>query len=118
MDYPAEVAGTKTSQGQCQVKRTNSNAGSTRFRYIPASAKYREELDEIPERSRIRDPGSMGRRKDRRESRHGERDSRRDGYTTSEQSGKRSLGGTSKISQPGGKCLTTALVPDPDELYE
>ncbi|RJE24232.1 hypothetical protein PHISCL_03442 [Aspergillus sclerotialis] len=130
VDYPAEVAETQASQlhshvhGENQVKRANSTSSSRsgRFKYIPATVRYREELGEISTRSRSREPGGAGRKKDRRECRHDDRDyKRKRSYIESGNTGKKKLGSggrASRISQSAGKYLTTDMVPDPDEIYE
>lgn len=114
VDYPAEVAETQAGQlhshvhGENQVKRANSSSSSRsgRFRYIPATTRYREELGDASTRSRSREPGGAGRKEDRRESRYDERDYKRDRSRAS------------RISQSAGKYLTTDMVPDPDDIYE
>lgn len=88
-DYPTEIAG---SQGS-QLRRTNT----ARFRYIPATARYREELREIPQRNRsASSPGS-----DQRPVWHGK------------PAGKRA----SVASSSSSKFLTTAMVPDSEDIY-
>lgn len=142
-DYPSEVAESRQSQtnrshghGQSQSQsqrqnplyRTNTNT-STRFRYIPASAsgsRYREEFGEIPPRSQSACSGSGSSRS--RESRYslssssgisdGLRYEHEQGRSRSKGSGSGPERGEKRLSFASSKFLTTAMVPDPDDLYD
>lgn len=83
-DYPTEIA---ESQGS-QLHRANT-AGPARFRYIPASPRYRDEFGEIPARSRSK------------------------GKESCRSAGKRA----STVSSTSSKRLTTAMVPDAEDIY-
>lgn len=96
-DYPAEVA---QNQAGCRVHRADSR--SSGFRYIPAASRYRDEFGDVPPRSRSV-AGSCRGRVGGDEGRGRSGDVRR-------------LGAVERTSS--SKYLTTAMVPDPDEIYE
>jgi hypothetical protein len=88
-DYPTEIA---ESQGG-QLHRANT-AGSARFRYIPASARHRDEFGEIPARSPSK------------------------GSSSCRSAGKRaSTVSSTSSSASSSKRLTTAMVPDAEDIY-
>ncbi|RMJ24914.1 hypothetical protein PHISP_04223 [Aspergillus sp. HF37] len=95
LDYPTEIA---ESQGS-QLHRANANtASSSRFRYIPASARYRDEFGGIPARS-----GSKG--------------SSSSSSSSCRSAGKRASAVSSTSSSASSKRLTTVMVPDAEDIY-
>lgn len=99
-DYPTEIA---ENQGT-NLRRANT----ARFRYIPASARYREEFGEIPERSPSRSKGSSVSEEKKNRCREG---AKRASVVSS-----LSLSSTS-TSSSASKRLTTAMVPDAEDIY-
>lgn len=140
MDYPAEVAETKATtistnssfSNNNNLHRTNSH--SSRFRYIPTPSRYREEFAEIPpplrsqsvssRRSQSRAGSSAGCVDERRSrSRKSDYDEYDDDHQIQMMSinGPRvggSVGRAKRAPPSSAKFLTTAMVPDPDEIYE
>lgn len=108
-DYLAEVAESQGSSSQ-QRHRTNTS-GSTRFRYIPANLRYREEFADIPQRSQS---ASSCR------SRSSHSPTFSDGVGGEQRSRSRlgSLGRGEKRVSVSKSVTTATMVPDPDDLYE
>lgn len=140
MDYPAEIAETRattlgTSDNTYSSNLHRANSHSSRFRYIPTPPRYRDEFAEIPppllsqSASSCRGrsgPCSSANNVDERLRRRGrltrlddcDDDSEVPIMFMSEARMGGSVGRAKRTSPSSTKFLTTAMVPDPDEIYE